>query len=478
MKSSSMFLWASLLMVAIALPSQHVHAQPLALEDAWQQLRSQDDDVAAGQAAQQRAVALLSTRNNLLLPQIDLIGSYTHLDNPIEVDALALNPLSSVADSLPGQRLVDLIGGPNAFRTPVTNRNVARSSLAMFWPLYTGGKISSARELLTLEERAASLLLEDVYRARFMDLVTAYYGLVMAERALTTQQQAENTLAHHYHSAQALEDQYQIARVERLAAEAAYDRSRITTRAIREQRDSAQQALASLVHYTPSNAPGSGGHSSGPTPTSPLFTLASLPPIGHFQPGLADHPVLRLLANKQAQAESVVDASRGLYHPNVFMFGSYNLYEDDSLASDLTPDWLVGVGVSMPLVDRSGRSGKVQAAVSTVSELRYRQLAASRKLELLLDQQYRDANQALEEYSDLASTVALAEESLRLQTLAFSEGIGRALDVIDAQTFLSTTHTRRDAAAFRFVMSFAQLLSITGQQESLFAYLSEGDPIP
>lgn len=477
MKSSGIFLWASLLVIATASPSQFAQAQPLALEDAWQQLRSQDDDVAAGQAAQQRAAALLSTRDNLLLPQIDLLGSYTHLDNPIEVDALALNPLSSVADSLPGQLLVDLIGGPNAFRTPVTNRNVARSSLAMFWPLYTGGKISSARELLTLEEREASLLLEEVYRVRFMDLVTAYYGLVMAERALTTQQQAEDTLAQHYRSARALEDQYQIAQVERLAAEAAYDRSRITTRAIREQRDSAQQALASLVHYAPSES-GLGGHSSGPTPTSPLFTLASLPPIGHFQPGLANHPALRLLANTQAQAESVVEASRGLYHPNVFMFGSYNLYEDDSLASDLTPDWLVGVGVSMPLVDRSGRSGKVQAAVSTVSELRYRQQAASRKLELLLDQHYREANQALEEYNDLASTVALAEESLRLQILAFSEGVGRALDVIDAQTFLSTTLTRRDAAAFRFVMSLTQLLSITGQQESLFAYLSEGDPIP
>lgn len=473
-----MILWASLLVVAATSFSLHAQAQLLSLEGAWQQLRSQDDDVAAGQAAQQRAAALLSTRDNLLLPQIDLIGSYTRLDSPIEVDALALNPLSSAANTLPGQLLVDLIGGPEAFTTPVTNRNVARSSLAMFWPLYTGGKISTARELLTLEEREASLLLEEVYRVRFIDLVSAYYGLVMSDRALNTQQQAEDTLAHHYRSARALEDQYQIARVERLAAEAAYDRSRITTRAIREQRNSARQALASLVHYPHHAQSASVTPAEGPTPSSPLFTLAALPPIEHFQPGLANHPVLRLLANQKAKAESIVDASRGLYHPNVYMYGSYNFYEDDSFASDLTPDWFVGVGVSVPLVDRRGRGGKVQAAVSTVLELRHRQQAAARKLELLLDQQYREANQALEEHRDLASTVVLAEESLRLQELAFAAGIGRALDVIDAQTFLSTTRTRRDAAAFKFLMSFAQLLSITGQQEALFAYLSEGDPIP
>lgn len=454
-----------------AFSTSPLHAAPLTLEQAWQQVRSLNDDVAAGQAAQERAAALMSTRDNLLIPQVELIGSYTHLDSSIELDALALNPLGSVAGTLPGQALVGLAGGPDAFITPVTQRNIARSSLAMFWPVYTGGKITAARDLLMLEEKQADLLLEEIYRDRFMELVSVYYGLVMAERTLMTQQQTEDTLAGHYRSARSLENQYQIARVERLAAEAAYDRSRIATRAVREQRDTAEQALASLVHHDVQQI------TSLPSPASPLFILETLPPIDHFQAGLADHPVLRLLANTQAQAQSVVEARRGQYQPDVFVYGSINLYENDSLARDLTPDWLVGVGVKMPLVDRSGRSGKLQAAVSTVSELGYRQRGATRKLQLLLDQQYREANRSLAEYQDLASTVTLAEESLRLQQLAFSEGLGRALDVIDAQTFLSTTHTRRDAAAFRFVMSLAQLLNLSGQQEAFFTYLNEGDRI-
>lgn len=466
MKNTVSGIGISLLFVVSAVPLQ---ASALTLEQAWQQVRTLNDEVAAGQAAQERAAALLSTRDNLLMPQLDLIGSYTYLDSEIELDALALNPLSSVSNTLPGQALVGLAGGPDAFTTPVTERHIARSSLAMFWPVYTGGKITAARDLLSLEERKADLLLEEIYRERFIELVSVYYGLVMAQRALATQQQAEETLGQHFRSARSLENQYQIARVERLAAEAAYDRSRITTRAVQEQRDSAQQALGSLVHYQ---------GTSSPSPASLMFTLESLPPIEHFQTGLADHPVLRLLATTQAQAESVVDARRSEYQPDVFVYGSVNLYENDSLASDLTPDWLVGVGVRMPLIDRSGRSGKLQAAVSTVSELGYRQRGAARKLGLLLDQQYREAHQALAEYQDLASTVNLAKESLRLQQLAFSEGLGRALDVIDAQTFLSTTHTRRDAAAFRFVLSFARLLNLSGQQDAFFTYLNEGDQIP
>ncbi|MCH8498180.1 MAG: TolC family protein [Marinobacter sp.] len=453
-----------------ASPTVHSATTALTLTEAWYQLQQADDNIAAGQAAQARAAALLSSSTHLLLPQVDLVASYTRLDAPIELDALALNPLNSAADTVPGQLLIDLLGGTDAFRTPVTSRNVTRSSLALFWPLYTGGKISSARDLLALGEQEATVLLEDIHRARFMELIHIYYGLVMAERALATQQQAEDALASHFRSAQALEEQQQIARVERLVAESAYDQARITTRALREQRDSARQALASLVHQNDA-------HNPVLMPTTSLFTVTALPPQPEFEPGLARHPSLQLLANKQSQAERVASASRGLYHPNLFMFGSYNVYEEDSLASDLSPDWLIGVGVRMPLVDRSGRRGKVRAADSTVTELGHLHQAAERKLTLLLDHQYREARQALLEHRDLASTLALAEQTLHLQERAFAEGLGRAQDVIDAQAFLSTIQTRRDAAAFRFVVSFAQLLSLSGQQEAIFTYLAEGEPV-
>ncbi len=461
-----------LVVMVIAAPTlSATELNQISAQDAWNQLRMQDDKIAAGQAAQQRAAALLSSSDSLLMPQIDLVASYTRLDSPVELDALALNPLSSIASSSIGSGLINLAGGPDVFRTPATQRNVTRSSLVMFWPLYTGGKITTARELLSLGNEEANLLLEEIYRTRFSNLVATYFGLVMAEHALATQEQAESMLSQHFRSAQSLEAQAQIARVELLASQASYDRSKITTRAVREQRDTAQQTLASLIHAPLDTI------NKGPIPSSPLFTLNELPPLEYFKAGLENHPALRLLATKQSQAESIEKASRGLYQPNVFMFGSYNLYEDNSIASDLTPDWFVGLGVNIPLVDRSGRSGKVEAARSTVIEIQHHQRAAQRQLDLLLDHQYREARHALEEYRDLESTVALAKESLRLQELAFSEGLGRSLDVIDAQTFLSSTQTRRDAAAFRFVLSFAELLSLSGQQESFFTYLNNGVPV-
>lgn len=460
---------------AINVPAGYAANQDLLLTDAWQKVLAVDANLAAGEAAQKRATALLSNSANLLLPQIDLLGSYTRLEQPIELDALALNPLNSAAESVPGQILIEALGGSDAFRTPVTGRDVSRSSLAMFWPLYTGGKITAARELLQLGDREAELLLEEIRHARFLALVEVYYGLVIAERALITQQQAEATLSRHFASAQALEGEFQIAKVERLAAQAAYDKARIITSSVRDQRDGAREALSSMVHY---QADSLAEAQQGPLPVSSLFIIDTLPAKADLQPGLSNHPGLQLLATKRAQADSMARASRGLYQPNVFLFGSYNLYENDSLASDLSPEWLLGVGVRMPLVDRQGPQGKIQAAQSAVDEIGYLQQATQQRLELLFNHQYRDARHALIEYRELASTQALAEETLQLQQLAFAEGLGRALDVIDAQTFLSATRTRRDAAAFRFVLSLARILSLSGSPEQLFVYLDQGEPIP
>lgn len=441
-------------------------ATPMSFSDAWQALQASDDSLAAGEHARERAAALLSSSGSLFLPQIDLIGSYTRLEEPVELDALALRPLSDAADTLPGQLLISLLGGPDAFLTPMTRRDITRSALVAFWPLYTGGKITTARDIAALGQQEADALLEEIRRARFLELVSAYFGLVTAEKALASQRLAEQTLAGHLRAAEALEEQAQIAVVERLAVQAAYDQARIATRAMQEKRDIAQLALTRLVHGD-----------SDVEPVSPLFIHPSLPALASFEPGLADHPGLRILGVKKAQAEHLARAGRGLYHPDVFMFGSYSVYEDDSLASELTPDWLGGGGVRLPLLDRNGRRGKVRAADSAVAEAGRLQQGAERRLSLLLESQYREARQALLEYRELASSVALAEQTLRLRERAFAEGLGRALDVVDAQSFLSATRTRRDAASFRYVLSLAQVLSLAGRQAEFVRYLDDGEAI-
>ncbi|WP_438883281.1 TolC family protein, partial [Bacillus cereus group sp. Bce013] len=87
-------------------------------------------------------------------------------------------------------------------------------------------------------------------------------------------------------------------------------------------------------------------------------------------------------------------------------------YEDDSLLSQLTPDWMVGVGVSIPLIENTGRSHQVRAANSLVSQVRSLRAQAEQDLTVLVEKTYKEAEQALEEAQGLNSSLRLAQENL------------------------------------------------------------------
>ncbi|KOO10673.1 hypothetical protein AKJ18_33035, partial [Vibrio xuii] len=135
------------------------------------------------------------------------------------------------------------------------------------------------------------------------------------------------------------------------------------------------------------------------------------------------YPGLDLLDAKEQQANSLIKAEKGKYYPEVYLYGNYSLHEDDSLASQMKPDWLVGVGVNVPLLESSGRTDQVRAAHSAVSQVKYLKAQAKQDLSVLVQKTYLEAQQAQEEVQGLESSILLADENLKLRQKAFSQGL-------------------------------------------------------
>ena len=163
------------------------------------------------------------------------------------------------------------------------------------------------------------------------------------------------------------------------------------------------------------------------------------------------------------QASGLIEVEKGRYKPTVFLYGNYTLYEDDSLFSKVEPDWMIGLGVKVPLLSRDGRSGKVQAAKSALLQARYTKAQTQQDLSLLLDQSYRQLQQAQEVAVALNTSLSLAEENLRLREIAFNQGLSTSIDRVDAELKLSAVKTQQLGAKYRYVQSYARLMSISGQ---------------
>src|SRR5699024_5158547 len=359
-------------------------AIPLPLPEAWHTLLAEDDQLAAGAAAEERATAMVAAHRSMLLPQIDVVASYTRLEKKVELDAHALEPLHDIANTAPGQALIDLMGGEGWFVSPVSKQDVVRSSLVAMWPLYTGGKIKAAGELAALSKVEASALLAEMRRLRFTTLVATYYGAVLAENITQTLNTTSHTLAQHVNAAKKREAQGQLAKVERMSIEVAYEEARLKADQAAQKQATVINALSSMVH---ANQPVS--------PSSPLFIHPTLPPLDGLLTSLAEHPSLQVLNAKKGNAKTLANASRDLDHPNVFMYGSYHLYDNNGYAKDISPDWFVGLGMRVPLVDRAGRRHKTAAADSAATEAAHLQSATERKLTVLLERQYSEVQQAL-----------------------------------------------------------------------------------
>lgn len=429
-------------------------AQDTSFQQAWQALLENNDGLAAEQAGVEQAQYQRDASDALNLPSISLSANYTRLDDDVDISPSELADSTSLGSSALTQAFDGML------TSTLMEKDVFTSSIRAIWPIFTGGRISAVQDIASAKAEEAKFALTMKQQAKFEDLSKYYFGVVLAQQVLVTRQDVEQGLKEHLDHSTKLEEQGQIARVQRLQAEVSYDKARVETQKAQRDVEIAQAALTRLIKSQ-----------SLTEPTTNLFINQSLPPMQAFiDKTLASYPGLSILDAKEKQASGLVAAEKGKYYPEVYVYGNYNIYHDDTLVGDNSPDWLVGVGVSIPLLDNSGRSDKVGAARSAIKKVGYLRAQAKQDLSLLVEKTYREAYQALEEYNGLETNVKMAEENISLQEKAFSQGLSTSLDVVDAEMYLNSIKTQRLAAAYQYVLSLSRLLAVSGEIDSFTQY--------
>lgn len=439
----------------------------MTFSEAWQRVKNENDGLHAARTEIEHARHKQQAAKSLYLPEVGLSASYIHLD-----DAVELSP-DDILDSMPaGEHLRPVIGSlAGAFRlspdqlnsgltSTITDQDHVSSMLTATWPVYTGGRITAAQQIASGQTDEAEFTFRQQLIGQFDSLVRYYFSAVLARQIHHTRLSVEEGLARHRDHAVLLEQQGQIAKVERMQAEAALDKAKVERRKAERDLDIARLALSRLLKSRETILP-----------ADTLFLTDTLPPMDAFlQKTLRDYPALGALDAKKKQATGLVDVEKGKFLPTVALQGNVNLYEEDELLNSLIPDWFVGIGVSVPLIDRSGRLEQYNAAKSTVRRLDFLQLQARSDLTVLVEKTYRQAEQALEEYHGLESSLRLAEETVKLRRTAFSQGLSTSLDVVDAELFLAGVKTQQAVAEYTAIVSLAQLLAASSDQESFTHY--------
>lgn len=440
------------------------HAAPLSFQEAWDLLQQQNNSLAAQRANVERYAHLKDATQNLNLPSVSVGANFTRLDQDVTLSGKQIvdsaggidpNLIASLSPSL-----LPLVTHLGAAKSTITERDIFTSSIRAIWPIFTGGRITAAQDAAAGKEEEAQSQLAMEIQARYEDLAKYYFSVVLAKEVLATRIAVEEGLTQHRDNALKLEQQGQIAHVERLQADASLDKAKVERKKAQKTLDIAQSALTQIL-----------GATETVEPSGMLFINTSLPPMHAFiEQTLNTYPGLSLLDAKEKQASSLIKAEQGKYYPEVYLYGDYSLHEDDSLASQMKPDWLVGVGVNIPLIENSGRSEQVKAANSAVNQVRYLKAQAKQDLSVLVEKTYLETEQALEEVTGLNSSLNLAQENLRLRQKAFSQGLSTSVDVVDAELYLASIRTQQSLASFNYLISLNKLLALSSEMSSFSTY--------
>ncbi|HAS3624656.1 TolC family protein [Vibrio cholerae] len=432
------------------------HAAPLSFQEAWDLLQQQNNSLAAQRANVERYAHLKDATQNLNLPSVSVGANFTRLDQDVTLSGKQI--FDSTGQALPA--LAQLVAGIGSIQSTITERDIFTSSIRAIWPIFTGGRITAAQDAAAGKEDEAQSQLAMEIQARYEDLAKYYFSVVLAKEVLATRIAVEEGLTQHRDNALKLEQQGQIAHVERLQADASLDKAKVERKKAQKTLDIAQSALTQIL-----------GATETVEPSGMLFINTSLPPMHAFiEQTLNTYPGLSLLDAKEKQASSLIKAEQGKYYPEVYLYGDYSLHEDDSLASQMKPDWLVGVGVNITLIENSGRSEQVKAANSAVNQVRYLKAQAKQDLSVLVEKTYLEAEQALEEVTGLNSSLNLAQENLRLRQKAFSQGLSTSVDVVDAELYLASIRTQQSLASFNYLISLNKLLALSSEMSSFSTY--------
>lgn len=447
--------WSMLCIVAFASPAftQDVLPLPLDYGAAQERLLHRSDAIEASAANIRSKEAQEGATRTLGRPDIDIEAQLLEYQKTLY---LPLGSLAPVAEAFG-------IPDPLKFRQ---ERTSTRPIVTATLPIYAGGQISGtqagARAQVAQAKADRDIAIDDA----LVQLVQAYYGQQLAERALGIRRDVLDGLERHVADAVKLEQARFISRAQRLQAEVARDdAARDYAQAISDLA-TANAALAGILR-----AP------AGVRPISPLgVDSRPLAPLATFKAAALDtHPQLARLRALEDQAEAGVKIQQSKLRPTIYGFGQYNFDRRNSLLTD--SDWSIGVGLKYKLISGAGRQQQVEAARATVEQADAGLREARTQLDIGVTKAWNDVEAARKRFLLLDSALVSADENVRLQTLSYREQQATSLDVVDAQLGRGRARIQRAQAANDYVQALARLLSMSGQIDRMPEYLSRADKV-
>ncbi len=470
--------------VALALIAPALcHGQTLTLETAVGTALQKSERI--GQYQERVAQKEYGTKDawGNFLPSLTFTAGYTRLNDPITMDlepvrqamialqagtqtefANAYTLLQGKPGLTPSQREATTAANAASlndrlplFVDELKHQDYKSGTFVATQPLFLGGKLLAAKNYALSEQRSAVIELERTKSEIVQETVANYLAVVLMTDVVATRRDVLAGMNRHDEQAKKLFHEGLIASHQVMRAEVA------VADAERNLFDDENKLeLANIALRT----------SLGMPTEERIDVMESLAyrttddTLATYQvAAMSGHPVLKILAEKRVAAAQNYTVQRSEFLPQIAAFGKYEVYPQ--YLSILEPRWAVGVQLSMNLFNGFKSFSKLEAAVHLEREVEYIDADARKKIDLLVNKNYRELVNARNRYQRLKKNIVLAQENLRLMQNRFETGLGTSLDVIDAELVLEKNQIERKQSLFDYYKAMTELYATVGTPEKV-----------
>ena len=162
-----------------------------------------------------------------------------------------------------------------------------------------------------------------------------------------------------------------------------------------------------------------------------------------------------------AAKEEGVRATQAEYLPTLYVSGGYEYMENKYMVHQ--DNWSVVAGVNINLWAGGSSSSRIGVARAELRSLRLGREKLLDGIRLEVKSAYLDLQSSLQKIDVSKTSVAQAEENLRLQKLRYKEGVGTATEVLDAVTLLSTAESNSWKSLYGAKRAEASFLNAAGK---------------
>ena len=442
-------------------PATSAQAQHVSFDEALRQAAGASGAV-QGASLEVRAKTLKAEAlSNIDGPSLDLTAFRGRLSTDLSLDTSRFAGVAGgIGAALPNLPIPEI---PNSLEREVVT-NLTSFGLVGMWPIYTAGRLDAVKGVAAGMAQEADAERAEAEEKLATQVAQRYFQLLLAQRVVAVRADVTAGVTQHQRDAARLEKSGLISRAERLRADVALDGARSEEAQARSDAEIAQVALDRLLNT-----------GAQVRPATPLF-VNSLP-VGSLQSfidtGMRENAAWKKIASKRFQSEQALRLHGKEYSPTVFAVGNYNLNRGGERV--VRSNWAVGVVVSVPLVHRIDTGKMIAAAKLDQERVEVTARQAGRDIPTLIEKNWRALENARIQFLSTTSSVELARENIRLQTVAFQQGQVTSLEVVDARLNLAKIETQRAQTAYNYVMGLAQLLEAAGETQRLGSLAAQAD---